>query len=124
MPGLGGPEMIRKVRETHADMKVVYISGYTEDSFRKRRDVAKDIHFLPKPFTLHQLATKVQEIMTLEMRPKFIWAAIFVIAVIFSTSPTFLVADNSDAWENPMMRTAAAKFRLRNGIAGPGMATT
>ena len=67
MPGLDGPAMIRKVRETHADMKVVFISGYTEDSFRKRLDVAEDIHFLPKPFTLQQLATKVKEIMAEEV---------------------------------------------------------
>tara|TARA_Y100001934_G_scaffold203482_2_gene240012 strand:+ start:58269 stop:60701 length:2433 start_codon:yes stop_codon:yes gene_type:complete len=66
MPGLDGPAMIRKVRETHADMKVVFISGYTEDSFRKRLDVAEDIHFLPKPFTLQQLASKVKEIMAEE----------------------------------------------------------
>ena len=63
MPGLDGPSMIRQVRETHPDLKVVFISGYTEDSFRKRLDVAEDIHFLPKPFTLQQLASKVKEIM-------------------------------------------------------------
>jgi two-component system cell cycle sensor histidine kinase/response regulator CckA len=63
MPGLDGPSMIRQVRETHPDMKVVFISGYTEDSFRKRLDVADDIHFLPKPFTLQQLASKVKEMM-------------------------------------------------------------
>jgi two-component system cell cycle sensor histidine kinase/response regulator CckA len=63
MPGLDGPSMIRQVRETHPDMKVVFISGYTEDSFRKRLDVADDIHFLPKPFTLQQLASKVKKMM-------------------------------------------------------------
>ena len=63
MPGLDGPSMIRQVRKTHPDLKVVFISGYTEDSFRKRLDVAEDIHFLPKPFTLQQLASKVKEIM-------------------------------------------------------------
>lgn len=63
MPGLDGPSMIRQVRETHPDLKVVFISGYTEDSFRKRLDVVEDIHFLPKPFTLQQLASKVKEIM-------------------------------------------------------------
>ncbi len=63
MPGMDGPAMIRQVRETHPDMKVVFISGYTEDSFRKRLDVSEDIHFLPKPFTLQQLATKVKEMM-------------------------------------------------------------
>ena len=64
MPGLDGPSMIRKVRETHPAMKVIFISGYTEDSFRKRLDVDEDVHFLPKPFTLEQLAGKVKEIMS------------------------------------------------------------
>jgi two-component system cell cycle sensor histidine kinase/response regulator CckA len=63
MPRLDGPSMIRQVRETHPDMKVVFISGYTEDSFRKRLDVAENIHFLPKPFALYQLAAKVKEMM-------------------------------------------------------------
>ena len=64
MPGLDGPSMIRKVRESHPDMKVVFISGYTEDSFRKRLDEdAGDIHFLPKPFTLQQLAGVVKDVM-------------------------------------------------------------
>ncbi|MDA0652623.1 MAG: ATP-binding protein [Proteobacteria bacterium] len=62
MPGLDGPTMIRKVRESHPDMKVVFISGYTEDSFRKRLDEdSGDIHFLPKPFSLQQLAGVVKD---------------------------------------------------------------
>ena len=64
MPGLDGPSMIRKVREMHPDMRVVFISGYTEDSFRKRLDEdSGEIHFLPKPFTLQQLAGVVKEVM-------------------------------------------------------------
>jgi two-component system cell cycle sensor histidine kinase/response regulator CckA len=64
MPGMDGPTMIREVRKSHPDMKVVFISGYTEDSFRQRLDEdAGDIHFLPKPFTLDELASKVKEIM-------------------------------------------------------------
>jgi two-component system cell cycle sensor histidine kinase/response regulator CckA len=64
MPGLDGPAMIRKVRESHPDMRVIFISGYTEDSFRKRLDEdSGEIHFLPKPFTLQQLAGVVKEVM-------------------------------------------------------------
>jgi len=47
-------------------MKVVFISGYTEDSFRKRLDEdSGDIHFLPKPFSLQQLACVVKDVMTI-----------------------------------------------------------
>jgi two-component system cell cycle sensor histidine kinase/response regulator CckA len=64
MPRMDGPSLIRKVRETHPDMKVIFISGYTEDSFRKRLDTDAKIHFLPKPFSLKQLASKVKEVIS------------------------------------------------------------
>jgi two-component system cell cycle sensor histidine kinase/response regulator CckA len=64
MPRMDGPTMIKLVREKLPDMKVIFISGYTEDTFRKRLDNEHGIHFLPKPFSLKQLATKTKEIMT------------------------------------------------------------
>ncbi|HUH82974.1 MAG TPA: PAS domain-containing protein [Stellaceae bacterium] len=63
MPRMDGPTLVRQVRELHPDMKVIFISGYTEDAFRKRLDRDGDIHFLPKPFSLKQLAGKVKEVM-------------------------------------------------------------
>ena len=65
MPGFDGPGLIRKVHDDFSDldMKVVFISGYTEDSFRQRLGHTDAIHFLPKPFTLQQLVGKVKEIM-------------------------------------------------------------
>ena len=44
-------------------MKVIFISGYTEDAFRQRLDTGEHIHFLPKPFSLKQLAGKVKEVL-------------------------------------------------------------
>jgi len=63
MPKMDGPSLVRQVRELHPEMKVIFISGYTEDAFRKRLDRDGDIHFLPKPFSLKQLAGKVKEVM-------------------------------------------------------------
>ncbi|MBV8654369.1 MAG: response regulator, partial [Alphaproteobacteria bacterium] len=63
MPRMDGPTLIKQVRESRPDMKVVFISGYTEDTFRKRIGDDADIHFLAKPFSLKQLAFKVKEIM-------------------------------------------------------------
>ncbi|HKS88951.1 MAG TPA: PAS domain-containing protein [Stellaceae bacterium] len=62
MPRMDGPALIRQVRETHPEMKVIFISGYTEDAFRQRLDSDSEIHFLPKPFSLKQLASKVKEV--------------------------------------------------------------
>ncbi|HTZ38088.1 MAG TPA: PAS domain-containing protein [Stellaceae bacterium] len=64
MPKMDGPGLVREVRETHPEMKVIFISGYTEDSFRQRLDSDSNIHFLPKPFSLKQLATKVKEVIS------------------------------------------------------------
>jgi two-component system, cell cycle sensor histidine kinase and response regulator CckA len=64
MPRMDGPSLIREVRQTHPDMKVIFISGYTEDAFRQRLDSDSDIHFLPKPFSLKQLAGKVKEVIS------------------------------------------------------------
>jgi two-component system cell cycle sensor histidine kinase/response regulator CckA len=66
MPRMDGPSLIKHVRELHPDMKVIFISGYTEDAFRKRLDSDADIHFLAKPFSLKQLAGKVKEVMSAE----------------------------------------------------------
>ncbi len=64
MPGVDGPSLIRQVREKRPDLRVICISGYTEDSFRKRIDFSDNIHFLPKPFSLQQLAGKVKEVIS------------------------------------------------------------
>jgi two-component system cell cycle sensor histidine kinase/response regulator CckA len=64
MPKMDGPGLVREVRETHPEMKVIFISGYTEDSFRQHLDSDSNIHFLPKPFSLKQLATKVKEVIS------------------------------------------------------------
>jgi len=62
MPNMDGPTLIRKVREDWPEMKVICISGYAEDKFRQRLDDSRDVHFLPKPFSLKQLAAKVKDI--------------------------------------------------------------
>jgi len=67
MPRMDGPSLVRHVRESHPEMKVIFISGYTEDSFRQRLDSDSDIHFLPKPFSLKQLAGKVKEVISGEL---------------------------------------------------------
>jgi hypothetical protein len=43
--------------------EIFCISGYAEETFRKRLGEDRDIHFLPKPFSLSQLAGKVREVM-------------------------------------------------------------
>src|SRR3546814_14641245 len=59
MPRLDGPSLVREVRQTRPDLKVIFISGYAEDSSRKRLEADTGITFLPKPFRLKQSPCKV-----------------------------------------------------------------
>lgn len=61
MPGMDGPTLVKKLRDKNPDLKVIFISGYTEDKLKDHMD--DNISFLPKPFTLKQLAGAVKEML-------------------------------------------------------------
>ncbi|WP_366556048.1 ATP-binding protein [Aquibaculum sediminis] len=63
MPRVDGPTLVGHARERLPDLKVIYISGYAEDSFRSKLGQDALISFLPKPFSLKQLAERVKEVM-------------------------------------------------------------
>ena len=63
MPRMDGPSLVRQVRKERPGLKVIFISGYTEDAFRKRLGEDGGIEFLSKPFSLKQLAAKVKEVL-------------------------------------------------------------
>ncbi|WP_114392022.1 PAS domain-containing sensor histidine kinase [Oleisolibacter albus] len=63
MPQMDGPTMIRQVQEFRPDLKVIFISGYAEERFRSQVGGGMRVEFLPKPFSLKQLASKVKEVM-------------------------------------------------------------
>jgi two-component system cell cycle sensor histidine kinase/response regulator CckA len=65
MPGINGPTMIETVVPKFPRVKVIFISGYAEDVFVKSYGSEREFHFLPKPFTLKQLASKVKEVIAL-----------------------------------------------------------
>jgi two-component system cell cycle sensor histidine kinase/response regulator CckA len=60
MPGMDGPTFAAHARKIRPGLRVVFISGYAEDSFR-RNLVDHDFLFLPKPFSLTDLTAKVKE---------------------------------------------------------------
>ena len=61
MPELDGPSLLRELRKTRPDLKIIFISGYAEDAFKKNLPEGEIFHFLPKPFSLKQLAVAVKE---------------------------------------------------------------
>ena len=63
MPTMDGPTLVGHARVERPKMKIIFISGYAEDAFRKNMSTeAQEIEFLPKPFSLKQLATKVKDV--------------------------------------------------------------
>jgi len=66
MPQMDGPTLTKEVEARRPDIKVIFISGYAEDAFRSKVDAK--VNFLPKPFSLGQLAAKVKEVMLAEER--------------------------------------------------------
>ena len=63
MPDMDGPALVDWVRAREPKMRVICISGYAEETFRRKLDAAGGVHFLPKPFSLEQLAGKVKEVL-------------------------------------------------------------
>ncbi|PWC37976.1 histidine kinase [Azospirillum sp. TSO35-2] len=61
MPQMDGPTLARHVRRLRPEMRVIFISGYAEDRLGEI-DGVEVAHFLPKPFSLKQLASKVKEV--------------------------------------------------------------
>ena len=64
MPGMDGPTLVRAVRRLRPDMRVIFMSGYAEETFRRNEERPENLHFLPKPFGLKQLALKVKEVLS------------------------------------------------------------
>jgi two-component system cell cycle sensor histidine kinase/response regulator CckA len=60
MPEMDGPTLLRELRKTQPNLKIVFVSGYAEDAFARNLPDNESFSFLPKPFTLKQLATAVK----------------------------------------------------------------
>ncbi len=64
MPKIDGPTLNKKLREMKKGFKTIFISGYTEDTFRNDLDKNLGIHFMQKPFTLRDLVNKVKQVLS------------------------------------------------------------
>lgn len=67
MPGINGTKMLTTLLadfpERMKPIKVIFISGYAEDAFADTFGADHQFNFLPKPFTLKQLAGKVKDVL-------------------------------------------------------------
>ena len=65
MPVMDGPAMVREARKTHAQVPILFMSGYAEEQLRKSIDI-EHVAFLPKPFSMQELAEAVRAVLVAE----------------------------------------------------------
>jgi PAS domain S-box-containing protein len=63
MPGMSGRALADELRRSDPDLKVLYLSGYTDDAVVRRGILPHGTHFLQKPFALRTFARKVRDVL-------------------------------------------------------------
>jgi signal transduction histidine kinase/CheY-like chemotaxis protein len=63
MPGMNGPDLAASLAGERPNLKCLFISGYTADVITHRGTLGAAGHFLAKPFSRHDLACKVREVL-------------------------------------------------------------
>jgi len=61
MPGMDGPSWVREALKQRPGVRVVFVSGYAEESFGDAQASIPNSVFLPKPFSLNDLTETVKE---------------------------------------------------------------
>jgi CheY-like chemotaxis protein len=67
LPGMTGRDVVERITATHPAMKVLYISGYTEEAISRHGVISPGTAFLSKPFGAATFLLKVREL--LDRRP-------------------------------------------------------
>jgi two-component system cell cycle sensor histidine kinase/response regulator CckA len=60
MPEMDGPTLLKELRKKNPELKIIFVSGYPNEAFKSSLG-DEEFAFLPKPFSLPQLAAKVKE---------------------------------------------------------------
>jgi two-component system cell cycle sensor histidine kinase/response regulator CckA len=63
MPGMDGRTLSECLSQLHPEMKVLYMSGYTDDAIVHHGVMAKGMNYIQKPFTVNGLTKKVREVL-------------------------------------------------------------
>ncbi len=61
MPGMDGPKLYAHMSALRPAMRVLFMSGYSENLIATHGVLNPGIHFIPKPFTVNALASRIRE---------------------------------------------------------------
>jgi two-component system, cell cycle sensor histidine kinase and response regulator CckA len=63
MPEISGRELAERAKAIRPDIKILFMSGYTDNSIVHRGVIDEGMQFIQKPFSTENLATKVREVL-------------------------------------------------------------
>ena len=66
MPGMSGRALIDRLRQSHPKVRVIFMSGYTDDSVADHGVIDADTAFLQKPFSMGDLAALVRSTLSID----------------------------------------------------------
>ncbi len=66
MPEMGGRQLADRLAQTRAEIKVLYMSGYTHDAIAHKGVLASGTQFIQKPFNPNALLAKIREVLEYE----------------------------------------------------------
>jgi two-component system cell cycle sensor histidine kinase/response regulator CckA len=69
MPGMNGRELYRRVAATRPGVKVLFMSGYSEEVIATQGILEGGLDFIAKPFAIESLARKVREVLDRQTAP-------------------------------------------------------
>jgi len=69
MPDMSGPELAKQLTTLRPDMKVLFLSGYTDEAILRHGIIDADVPFLQKSFTQDGLLKKVREVLDTVVDP-------------------------------------------------------
>lgn len=64
MPNINGIQLAKQLKECLPGLKVLYMSGYTDNVIEQHGKIDTKASFISKPFNKYQIAVKVKEVLT------------------------------------------------------------